>query len=156
MKRLFVIALLTLAAAAAVLGITQGSGAGKGGEALKASLVKMEKEAWEAWKNKDRAYFDKFLATPSINVHGGGVDDRARILTAITDTTCDVKSYGFDESSFRVTMLDNNTAILTFKGTQEATCGGQTLPAAVWASTVFVKRGNKWLAAFHQETPATQ
>jgi hypothetical protein len=51
-------------------------------------------------------------------------------------------------------MLNQDVAILTFSATQDATCGGAAEPSPVWASTVFVKRGGKWLAAFHQETPA--
>jgi hypothetical protein len=53
-----------------------------------------------------------------------------------------------------VLMLNADTAILTYSATQDATCGGAAEPSPVWASTVFVRRGGKWLAAFHQETPA--
>jgi uncharacterized protein DUF4440 len=65
---------------------------------------------------------------------------------------CEVKSY--DLSEIKVTFVNSSTAIITYKSTQEGTCGGEALPASVWSSSVYVMRGGKWLAASHQETIA--
>jgi len=53
-----------------------------------------------------------------------------------------------------MTFLNSSAAILTYKSTQDAICGGQQVPATVWSSSAYVLRGGKWLAASHQETPA--
>ncbi len=48
---------------------------------------------------------------------------------------------------------ENKTAILTYKAMQDGTCDGKTLHASVWATSIYVKRGGKWVSNFHQETP---
>ena len=65
---------------------------------------------------------------------------------------CEVKSY--ELSDLKVTLLNSSTAILTYKSTQDATCGGEKVPPTVWSSSVYVMRGGRWYAASHQETTA--
>jgi hypothetical protein len=50
-------------------------------------------------------------------------------------------------------MLNSSTAVLTYKGAADGTCGGMAIPAN-WSTSIWVNRGGKWMAAFHQETPA--
>ena len=97
-------------------------------------------------------YFETFLTDDTLQVGASGVTRKAQIVKGIGASTCDVKGYAMD--GFDVVMLDADAAVLTFSATQDATCGGAAEPSPVWASTVFVKRGGKWLAAFQQETPA--
>jgi hypothetical protein len=63
-----------------------------------------------------------------------------------------VKSY--ELSDIKVTFFNSDSALLTYKGTQDGTCAGKTVPPSVWASSLYVRRGGKWYAASHQETPA--
>lgn len=44
---------------------------------------------------------------------------------------------------------------MTYKAKQDTTCGGNKVPAEVVASSVYVNKGGKWLAASHQESPVT-
>ena len=148
MKRSIIITLLLALAATAAFGQTQrGSN-----NAVRDTLIAIERDLWEAWKNKNTAPFERHLSADSIGVGMSGVENRAAILRGIGSHTCEVRSYSLD--NFEVVMLNPNTAILTYKGTQDATCGGQVIPREVWASTVFVRRSGRWQAAFHQETPA--
>jgi len=119
---------------------------------IQSNLIATEKKLWEAWKNKDVKPFKVALATDAINVNDTGVDGKDATLKSIASSDCKVNSYSL--SDFKLTMLSADVAMLTYKGTQDATCGGTTVPAAVWASSVFVRRGGKWYAATHQETPA--
>jgi hypothetical protein len=91
------------------------------------------------------------LSEESIGVGDSGVAKKATIVKDIASSECEVRSYSLD--NYEVVMLDPNTAILTYKADQDATCKGKAVPARVWASSVYVKRGGKWLNAFHQETP---
>jgi hypothetical protein len=114
-------------------------------------LVAMEKQAWEAWKNKNGNYFQTFLSEDSIQVGADGVSNKSQMVKDISGSSCDVRSYSMD--NFQVIMTDKKTAILTYKAMQDATCGGKTAPASVWATSMYVKRGDKWVSNFHQETP---
>ena len=116
------------------------------------TIIATEKKLWEAWKNKDIKPFRANLAADGLQIGDSGVGDKAAILKSIEASDCEVRSYSF--SDIKVVFLASNVALLTYKGTQDATCGGQTIPAAVWASSTYILRGGRWLAAAHQETPA--
>jgi hypothetical protein len=53
-------------------------------------------------------------------------------------------------------MPDKNTALATYRATQDGVCSGQPMPKNVIASTVYVKRKGKWMGMLHQESPAAE
>ena len=115
-------------------------------------IIATERKFWEAWKNKDLKVFRANLSADSIMISDQGVGTKASTLKDMESMPCEVKSY--ELSDLKVKFLDSNNAILTYRSTQDATCGGQQVPAAVWSSSVYVRRNGKWLAAAHQETTA--
>ena len=114
-------------------------------------IIATEKKLWEAWKNKDIKLFKATLSADSIMIGDSGVANKAEALKAL-EIPCEVKTY--ELSDLKVTFLNSSAALLTYKSTQDAVCGGQQVPATVWSSSAYVLRGGKWLAASHQETPA--
>jgi len=116
------------------------------------AIIATERKLWEAWKNKDFKVFKANLSSDSVMIGDSGVANKTMALKDLESVPCEVKSY--ELSDLKVTFLNNSTAILTYKSTQDATCGGQQTPAAAWSSSVYVMRSGKWLAASHQETPA--
>ena len=115
-------------------------------------IIATEKKLWEAWKNKDLKPFRANLSADSIMIGDQGVANKTTALKDLESMACEVKSY--ELSDIKVTFLNSSAALVTYKATQDATCGGQQAPAAVWASSAYVMRGGKWLAASHQETTA--
>lgn len=115
-------------------------------------IIATERKLWEAWKNKDAKAFRANLSADSVQISDTGTSDKAAIVKAMAESDCEVRSFSL--SDWKVTFLASNVAIVSYKGAQDATCGGQTVPPAVWASSTYVLRGGKWLAASHQETPA--
>jgi hypothetical protein len=116
------------------------------------TIIETEKKLWEAWKNKDMKPFRANLSADAVMIGDTGVADKKTSLTAMEGMACEVKSY--ELMDLKVTFLNSSTAILTYKSTQDATCGGQAVPATVWSSSVYVMRGGRWYAASHQETVA--
>src|SRR3954469_24462397 len=117
------------------------------------AIKKMEKDLWEAWKNKDMKPFEVHISDSSWSVDPQmGLVDKKMTLKSMTDMLCDVKSYSFSDD--KVVWIDKDAAIYTLKATVDATCGGQKVPDTLYASTVWAKRGLKWEAVFHQETAA--
>lgn len=116
------------------------------------AIIATEKKLWEAWKNKDMKPFRANLAADAVMIGDSGVADKKTSLTAMEGMACEVTSY--ELSDIKVTFLNNSTAILTYKSAQDATCGGEKVPASVWSSSVYVMRGGRWYAASHQETTA--
>lgn len=121
---------------------------------VEAQLIALEKQAWEAQKNRNGSFFQSFLSEDSIAVSATGVENKAQIIKFMSGSSCELKSYSLD--NFKLVMLEKNTAILTYKLMQDAICNGKALPATVWVSSLYVKRGGKWLGAFYQETPAIE
>jgi len=115
-------------------------------------IISTEKKLWEAWKTKNFKAFNTYLTSESVNIGDQGVVGKNDLLKAFESMSCDVKSY--ELSDIKVVFLDNDAALITYKATQVGTCGGETLPAAIWASSAYVRRGGRWLAASHQETTA--
>lgn len=111
-----------------------------------------ETALWNAWKNKEAKPFQTWLSADSVMVGDQGVGTKKDVTEMIPNAPCEVKS--FTLSDWKLTMLNPSTAVVTYKGTQDGTCAGTALPPAVWASSIWVQRGNRWLAAFHQETTA--
>lgn len=114
-----------------------------------ADLIAKEKQVWDALKRKDYDAFARFLAEDQVEVEPTGVYDKA-------GTVSGVKQIDFGDvtlSDFKVVRLSKDAAVVTYlvKGDAPALGaeGGRH-------STVWVNRGGKWLAVFHQGTPATK
>jgi hypothetical protein len=115
-------------------------------------IISTEKKLWEAWKNKQSKVFKTYLSADSVMIGDAGVATKAEAVKELEDMACEIKSYELSE--IKVLFLNNDAALMTYKAAQDGTCGGQPVPPAVWASSAYVKRGGKWFAASHQETPA--
>ena len=157
MKRylpLAVVALLLFASVASAQRRSKSGGASAGKASLESALAAREKELWEAWKNKSAAPFEKYVSADAVMVSDTGVETKAALLKDIAIMPCEIKGYAL--SDFKVTMIDTNSAILTFKATQDYTCHGEAGPSPIYGSSVYVKRNGQWLNIFHQETPANK
>ena len=121
----------------------------------KAQLMKKlsanENALWNAWKNKDVKPFNSMLAANAVMIGEQGVAGKKEVAGAMASMPCEVKS--FTLSDWKLAMVDSNAALITYKGVADGTCAGTAIPP-VWASSVWVNRGGKWLAFSHQETTA--
>jgi hypothetical protein len=144
MKKLIVV--LVLACAACAFG--QG-----GNSATEQKLTQMENELWAGWKAHNAEPFKKYLGDFT-SVTGTGVGDSELTIKGISSPDCTVQGSTIDSTNFK--WLDKNSVLMTYHATQDATCGTEKLPPAVWASTLWVKKGNEWKAMFHQETTASE
>jgi len=119
---------------------------------LERKLVANEKSLWEAFKNKKPEVFKRTLTADGFQIDAMGVSAKADIATGMSG--CDIKDYSL--SDFKLTNINASAALLTYKGTQHGACGGQAVAETVYSSTVWVNRGGKWQALFHQESSAAK
>lgn len=54
----------------------------------------------------------------------------------------------------KVIPIDANAAIVTYKLDQKGSYMGQTFPPTTYATTVWMNKGGKWWAIYHQESAA--
>lgn len=117
-----------------------------------ADMIAGERAAWDAIKRKDWAAFTDMLAPEFIDVTTEGDLDK-------DGTVAYVKKFELTEatlSDFKVIKIDNDAAIITYIVTSKGTVDGKPIPAdgKMYHSTVRALRGGKWLAVFHQGSPA--
>jgi hypothetical protein len=95
--------------------------------------------------------FASLLAEDQLFVSNDGVHSKAETVEIVSGMTLADLSLG----EFRVSMLDQNTAIITYRASGKFSFKGSEMrPFDDRHTTVWVKRGQSWLAVFHQETPA--
>lgn len=150
MKKLIMIMAIAIAASSAAFGQMKSKATNN---SVDTQLIALEKQSWEEWKNKNGTFFQTLLTDEAVNVGVGGLSNKSQIVKS-TSSDCEIKSFSVD--NFKVVMLDKDAALLTYTAMQDGVCGGRTIPAKVFASSVYVKRGGKWLNAFYQETPPAQ
>jgi hypothetical protein len=121
---------------------------------LEAEIIEMETDRWEGWKDQDPTPYEKYLAQEVVWVGAMGITTgKAQVLEGASGGwSCDVKGYAFDD--MKVHRVADSAIIITYKASQDAICGENILPTVIYASTVYVKKGDKWLVACHQETEA--
>lgn len=131
------------------------SATGMAQEDAKTQVISIEKSLWEAWKARDAQPFNMHLTDDSMNIGANGITvGKAKVVELITGGDCDIKSSSL--SDWTLHQVSADTAILTYRASQEGTCGGEKIPAAVLASSVYVKQNGKWMAASYHETPVSK
>lgn len=122
-------------------------------QAVENSLKSKEQAGWQAWKDKDPKAFQDMVPDDVVNIADGTVDrGKQAILKDLSSGTCAVASFSLSDFAFQ--WIDRDAVMMTYTATQDVTCNGDKQPGKVIASSLWVKKGGKWVSPFHQETPA--
>jgi hypothetical protein len=125
----------------------------KGKVSVETTLIKMEKQAWEAVKNRDTNSFGNLFSSDGMMADSSGFTTRPAFYQTLPDLT--ITDYTLED--FKVTMIDKDSAIITYKATVKGSYKGQAFPSnPSYTSSVWAKRNGKWVAVYHQETMAQQ
>lgn len=121
----------------------------------KDALFAMDKQANEAYMKGDAKYFDGFLSDKFVMMddHGKRIG-KADVVKMLSDSKCDIKTWSLDDA--QMSMIDADTAVISYKGTFDGTCNGpggkpMKMPSPIRAASVYVRNGDKWMGAFHGE-----
>jgi ketosteroid isomerase-like protein len=120
--------------------------------ALDRAIIANENKVADAIMKRDKATFTSLVVADGWSVNGDGFM-KASALGGVLDQFV-IKDYIITEE--KVSWIDANTAVVAYKWSGSGTYGGQPLPSTVYASTVWTKKGDKWLAVFHQESEAAK
>jgi hypothetical protein len=125
----------------------------QGNATIEKTLESHEKAGWQAWKDHNAKSVEAWTPDNAIGVADGGVfKGKEQVLKSITDARCTVNSFSLSDFSYM--WLDKDTVVMTYTGTQDATCDGKKQGGKVFATSIWQKKGGKWLSPFHQETEA--
>ncbi len=128
---------------------SQAASANSGKSSLEETIISMERRAWEAVKARDTKTFSELFAADGLLVDAGGMTTRPAFFQSLPDLT--ITDYKL--SDLKVTMIDKNTALITYRADSKGSFKGQPFPPnPAYTSTIWTKRGGKWVAIYHQET----
>ena len=142
----------TMFATLGVLALTCGYASAQDKAATEKALIASEMKINEAVAKGDKAAFNALVTPDAWSADGTGfmkVSDFSGMMEQLKLTTWKIA----DE---KVTWASADTAVVTYTWTGSGTFQGQKLPAKTYVSTVWTKRGDKWLAAYHQESEAVK
>ncbi|MGJ6968492.1 YybH family protein [Streptosporangium sp. G11] len=123
-------------------------------EQTERELIELSERAWEANRNGDAEFYDRFLTETPLSVSQWGiVDDREAILKGFAENRNPYTRT--DLSDHRVIVLGDGSAAHTATVEIDVLVNGtdkQTLK--VFATTVLTRRDGEWKAALFQISPA--
>jgi hypothetical protein len=121
-------------------------------DSLAVTLTTLERQSWVAWQHHDGDFFRSFLSDDHVEVGTSGIATKSQVVGYVASGVCVVASYAVDH--FHTTRFDDNTALLTYRAEQHTTCGKAVVPSPTWVSSLFVRRGGRWMNALYQHTKA--
>ncbi|HSS19815.1 MAG TPA: DUF4440 domain-containing protein [Pyrinomonadaceae bacterium] len=114
-----------------------------------ADLIAKEKEAWTTLEQKDLAAFGNLLDADYVEVGETAVFDKAGVLEFVKDLELSTPAF----SDWKVIPAGKEVMLVTYTVTVKSTYKGQPAPDGPYrASGAWVKRNDKWLSVYFQET----
>jgi hypothetical protein len=131
--------------------LLKAASASSGESSLEETIISMEKSAWEAVKNRDTKAFSELFAADGLMADSSGFATRSAFFQTLPDLT--ISQYTLTD--FKVMMIDKDSALVTYKADVKGSFKGQAFPPnPAYVSSIWTKRGGKWVAVYHQETVA--
>jgi Domain of unknown function (DUF4440) len=118
------------------------------------ALIDLEKQSWQAWKDHDAGFFQNFLADDHLEIFSNGPINKEAVVRTVGSKVCLVENYSIDQ--FSVSLIGDDTGIVTYHAAQTTTCNGQPVPSPVWATSVYAKRGGRWVNVLYEQTTAAK
>ena len=115
------------------------------------TLIAREREAWDASGEGDGQWYRDNLTDDALLIFAGVPEAMGREVTA---SAVDESTGGWEHyelQSVKLVTLGADAALLTYLGV--ARRGGEDNDFVASISTAYVKQGERWLLAFHQQTP---
>jgi ketosteroid isomerase-like protein len=127
--------------------ITKNQGQAK---SLREILVEKEEDGWKAIKTKDYVAWANLIAEDYVGVDALGIRGKSEEEKALHDI--DLTDYAITDT--RALRLGRNMGLVIYKISLRGTYQGKELPKTLYESSLYVKRGEKWLALFSEDAEA--
>jgi hypothetical protein len=154
-SRLVVALAIALQLAAARDGVAQAAAAKPAAPSASVgnAVVAQEQAILDAIARKDTVAFNKALGSDFVYVDQDGAMRWQLSKTSTTLPAC-VLGTGWSLDHPMVTEVGADLAVLTYSSSGKQVCGGHVSPSPVNSMSVWRKRGGRWVAVAHSETPA--
>jgi ketosteroid isomerase-like protein len=119
-------------------------------KSLREILVEKEEDGWKAIKIKDYVAWANLIAEDFVEVDALGVRGKSEEAKALHDIN--LADYAISDT--RALCLGRNVGLVIYKISLRGTYQGKDLPKTLYESSLYVKRGEKWLCLFSEDTEA--
>ncbi len=114
------------------------------------TLLDLEDQLWRANREGDGSFYDQWLRDDALAVSRYGIIDKAAAVPGIqANHNPYLKTPRTDE---KVIMVDDHTAIVTYRVEVTVLLDGQEQQFPSYASTVWNNGSGEWRVIFHQQT----
>jgi len=144
--------LVTLIAGFTTAALAAGQTATADRATVEKSLAAIEQKINDAFAKKDVAGMKANIADDAWAIDMAGVNSVTEFFKQLP--TMDIKLTDVKLTDFKYHWADANNVVVTYTWTGKGSVMGQPVPSPTFGSTLYNKRGGKWLAFFHQETVA--
>lgn len=117
------------------------------------AVVAQEQAILDAIARKDTVAFNRALGSDFVYVDVSGAL-RWQMSKTSTNLPACILGTGWSLDNPMVTEVGTDLAVLTYSSHGKAVCNGRTAPSPVNSMSVWRKRGGRWVAVAHSETPA--
>jgi hypothetical protein len=120
---------------------------------LREELMALEREGWEALKERDRPTMRRLLADDALLIFSDGARYyKSQLLEHMLDYRLD--SYSIDPN-YGMRRLDLDVAALIYRVTSRGAARfDRTETSKVLVTSLYVRRDGRWRSVLYQETPA--
>jgi hypothetical protein len=116
-----------------------------------ADAIAKEKAIWDTLKNKDYDAFAAMLDPGQLEVRPEGVMAKEGSVAGVKE----FEPSDINFSEWKYLAIDKDAFVVSYLASYKGKFQGKDFPEEkVRASSAWVNRGGKWLAVYHQETPA--
>jgi ketosteroid isomerase-like protein len=121
-----------------------------GGESLRDQIVAHERAGLDALKPGDLTTFGASTADDAVFVDAHGPASKAEVM----EHTAAFRLHDYTMDDVRFVEVSADSGLIVYTLTESGSSHGKEFSAKVYVSSLWLKRGGKWVCAFSQETTA--
>jgi ketosteroid isomerase-like protein len=120
--------------------------------ATEKEIVKLEKEFWQALKDRDVDAALRMTDDPCIvtGAQGVGTIDHEAFRGMMDDATWTLEDFELEDVQVR--MVGDDIAIVAYKVREDVTVDGESLRLEAADASTWVRHGDHWVCALHTES----
>lgn len=150
MQRLLLRPTLSVLFLAFILGISAHTAYAQASTPGMGPVTQQETGMWSALQSANYDTMAASMLPDFVYVGAEGISDRQASLTGMK--TCKLNSYTLHDPQSR--MFSADAVLVTYSATVDTTCGSDNFKGDVNCSSLWVRRGGKWMAMSHTEAVA--
>jgi hypothetical protein len=114
------------------------------------TLIACENETWDLIHQKDLQGFARYLADDFYDIFPDGTE---RTKSELLDFLSRAELKAYHLSNFRVTMLNEDAAVVTYRAEAQARIQGEEVALRENVTAGWARRGSSWMNVFAVGTP---